>query len=64
MTPARAVSKGEDAPVSLPSFGEPGLQPGDRLGHDFAAYHVDAFIDTFPDVVDAVASLEGALHRP
>jgi phosphoglycolate phosphatase len=40
------------------------LQGGIRRPPDFAAYRVDAFIDTFADVVDAVAALEGAPHRP
>lgn len=36
------------------------LQSGVRRRDDFAAHHVDAFIDAFPDVVEAVARLEGA----
>ncbi|MFB9531855.1 HAD family hydrolase [Nonomuraea roseola] len=35
------------------------LQSGVRWRDDFAAHHVDAFIDAFPDVVQAVARLEG-----
>ncbi|NRQ38804.1 HAD family hydrolase [Nonomuraea sp. NN258] len=40
------------------------MQSGIRQAHDFADHRVDAFIDTFPDLVGAVASLEAALHRP
>ncbi|MFI7129218.1 HAD family hydrolase [Nonomuraea sp. NPDC050153] len=36
------------------------LQSGIRKRQDFAAHRVDAFIDAFPDVVEAVASLDGA----
>lgn len=36
------------------------LQSGVRQRDDFDAYHVDAFIDAFPDVVDAVAHLESS----
>jgi phosphoglycolate phosphatase len=35
------------------------LQSGVRQRDDFEAHRVDAFIDAFPDVVDAVARLEG-----
>lgn len=40
------------------------LQSRIRRTHDFAGHRVDAFIDTFPDVVGAVASLEAALREP
>ncbi|NUP00026.1 MAG: HAD family hydrolase [Nonomuraea sp.] len=36
------------------------MQSGIRRPADFGAYRVDAFIDTFPELVGAVARLEGA----
>ncbi|SNR95004.1 phosphoglycolate phosphatase/pyrophosphatase PpaX [Streptosporangium subroseum] len=39
------------------------LQSGVRRRDDFDDHHVDAFIDAFPDVVDAVARLEGGHIR-
>ncbi|TMR21509.1 HAD family hydrolase [Nonomuraea turkmeniaca] len=36
------------------------LQSGVRQRDDFAAHHVDAFIDAFPELVDAVVALESA----
>jgi phosphoglycolate phosphatase len=38
------------------------LQSGVRRREDFAAHRVDVFIDTFPDLVSAVASLDSP-HR-
>ncbi|MFB4278251.1 HAD family hydrolase [Nonomuraea sp. MTCD27] len=35
------------------------MQSGLRRRADFDPYHVDAFIDAFPEMVDAVARLEG-----
>jgi phosphoglycolate phosphatase-like HAD superfamily hydrolase len=40
------------------------LHSGIRRPQHFAGCRVDAFIDTFPDVVGAVANLEGALRGP
>ncbi|NUR91684.1 MAG: HAD family hydrolase [Nonomuraea sp.] len=40
------------------------LQSGIRRAADFADHRVAAFIDAFPDVIDAVAAVEDALRRP
>ncbi|MGN9844492.1 HAD family hydrolase [Nonomuraea sp. H19] len=40
------------------------MQSGIRQRADFDAHRVDAFIDTFPEMVDAVARLESASPAP